>query len=105
LFSASTRRCRLHLEETKTLFGSAKLRRVQSASAVRWFAYLCCCNRKCAAMCCSCRGRCARECKGSSLVFVRPFARLFFLQYLRWVAVSRGEDLANRCVRGRCSLV
>jgi hypothetical protein len=40
-------------------------------SAVCSFAYFCCCNAKCGAMCCSCRQGCAAACRRSSLVFVR----------------------------------
>jgi hypothetical protein len=62
--------CRLYLEDANALFGSAKLMLPQSASTACSFAYFCCCNAKCGAMCCSCRRSCAWACKRSSLACV-----------------------------------
>src|SRR5438874_8827196 len=49
---------------------------LRSESAVCSFAYFCCCNGKCGAMCCSCRHSCAGACKGSSLGFVRSIREI-----------------------------
>src|SRR5260370_11817216 len=63
--------CRRTQRIRKALLRSAKLIPVRSESAVCSFAYFCCCNGKCGAMCCSCRQGCAGACKRSSLVCVR----------------------------------
>src|SRR5437773_911788 len=55
----------------ETLLRKRKSGFVQSASAVCFFAYFCCCNGNCGAMCCSCRRSLRLACKGFSRVCVR----------------------------------
>jgi hypothetical protein len=104
LFSGSTCGCRSTQTVRNPCSGAQNRGPVQSASAVCFIAYFCCCNRKCGAMYCSCRQGCAWACKGSSPVCVRSVREIeFLLQYWRLVIGGRGKHLANGCVQDRCS--
>ena len=87
----------------KALLKNPKLMLVRRASAVCSFAYFCCCNGKCGAMCCSCRQGCAGACKGSSLCACAQCAVFWFLQYLRLVTAGSCEHLANCHARDHSS--
>jgi hypothetical protein len=103
LFSWSACNRRRSSEAANPVFGSAKQGLCTVNQLVGFFAYFCCCNRKCVAMCCSCRRSCAWHVQDLRSCAYAPLARLqFLLHYLALVTVGCSEHVANGYVRDRC---
>jgi hypothetical protein len=75
---------------------------LRSASAVCLFAYFCCCNGKCVALCVAAVVAAAlRHVKDLPLCACAQGAVLRFLRYMRSVTVVSCEHLANRYLQDR----